>query len=623
MKDPPDITTNYRTIKVPLKKVLKHYDIIRPKIENAVFRVNDFATMGYEFLKLYLIDKFEKEEVLPKITKKLITGIFNTIGEKDAKGGRKPQTKTDDLRTFYDTIFSQIYDKKLSYSHLSYVLPILADEMIRCLETNIKTHFIDYLNKYINVSIRNPKELIIKQTIKDKKERMDAYKKLTLEIKGIKNDLIVGKIEKSIPKHHEWVKEHIKLFLPDKIVKNVAYDVKASPQKYIASAFLINKKIEDIGRRPYQVIPQRSNQVPKNITLNTSGIVEVLNDKNKEIYKIGYTQMSNNAKKYQKHTWQEILKLENKGIFQHKGYVFYNQIQTDGYSASLLFIRKDYYNKTYGTKMPKEGEDINFVIKQLNDMTKEDCDRLKGKKYVGIDPGKKKIVSMIDGQGTFYSYNNARRRYETYGKRSCEIILRERTVKKIADKEAVLSKQTNRTCDFNKCLAYLQAKSKILRDLKVFYQRPLFRKLSLRRFIKTQSAESKMLNEIEKKYGKEVVLGLGNWSNNISKQMKGCMSSPNKGIYKILSRRFEVIEVDEYLTSKTYHKDFTETLINLKVKKGKKNKPIHALLTLTGKKNGVILNRDKNASKNIQHILQTYLETQKRPTAFCRSKVDV
>lgn len=623
MKDPPDITTNYRTIKVPLKKVLKHYDIIQPKIESAVSKVNDFASMGYEFLKLYLIHKFSKGEVLPKITKKLITNIFNTIGEKDSKRGRKAETKIDDLKTFHDTIFSNIYNKKPSYSHLSYVLPILADEMVRCLETNIKTHFIDYLNKYINISIRHPEKVSIKQTITDKGERLDAYKKLNQDIKGIKNDLIMGKIEKSNPKYHNWVKEHIKLLLPGKIVNNVAYDVKATPQKYITPAFVINKRIEELGRRPYQVVPQRSNLVPKNITLNTSGIVEVLNDKNKDIYSIGYSEMSNNAKKYQKHTWQEILKLENKGIFQHKGYVFYNQIQTDGYSVSLLLIRKDYYNKTYGKKMPKEGEEIDFVIKQLKDMTKDECDKLRGRKCVGIDPGKKQIVSMIDDKGIFYSYSNARRRYETYGKRSCEIILRERTEKGIADKEALLSNHTNRTCDFEKCRDYLEEKSGLIGDLKDFYERPVFRKLALRRFIRTQSAESKMLNEIEKKYGKNIVLGLGNWSNNVSKQMKGCMSSQNKGIYKILCRRFDVVEVDEYKTSKTYHKDFTKTLTNLKVKKGRKNKPVHALLTLTGTKNGVILNRDKNASQNIQIILQTYITTQTRPEAFCRSIVDV
>jgi hypothetical protein len=70
MKEPPDqnlISSNYRTIKVPLKKVLKHFDIniIQPKFEESVLRVNQFATIGYEFLKLYVLHLFENKIELP------------------------------------------------------------------------------------------------------------------------------------------------------------------------------------------------------------------------------------------------------------------------------------------------------------------------------------------------------------------------------------------------------------------------------------------------------------------------------------------------------------------------------------------------------------------------------
>ena len=59
MKEPPDPKSNYKTIKVPLKKVLKHYNIIQPKFEDSVLRVNQFATITYEFLKLYVLHLFE------------------------------------------------------------------------------------------------------------------------------------------------------------------------------------------------------------------------------------------------------------------------------------------------------------------------------------------------------------------------------------------------------------------------------------------------------------------------------------------------------------------------------------------------------------------------------------
>ena len=127
-----------------------------------------------------------------------------------------------------------------------------------------------------------------------------------------------------------------------------------------------------------------------------------------------------------------------------------------------------------------------------------------------------------------------------------------------------------------------------------------------------------MLNEIEKKFGKNLLLGLGDWSINTSHQMKGCMSSLNKGISKLLMKRFEVISVDEYKTSKIYNKNMTDELTNVKIKKGKKNKSIHALLTPKRNPNGVILNRDINASKNILSIMKEYLNTQKRIPIFSR-----
>jgi hypothetical protein len=144
--------------------------------------------------------------------------------------------------------------------------------------------------------------------------------------------------------------------------------------------------------------------------------------------------------------------------------------------------------------------------------------------------------------------------------------------------------------------------------------------MRLRRYINTKKSQDVMLNEIEQKFGSrdEVLLGLGNWSNNQTKQMKGCMSSPNKGIYRILSQRFDIVEVDEFKTSKIYNNDLSQELVNLKVKKGKHFRSVHSLLTLTGKKDGVILNRDKNAAKNILLILSTYMKNQTRPAAFCR-----
>jgi len=75
------------------------------------------------------------------------------------------------------------------------------------------------------------------------------------------------------------------------------------------------------------------------------------------------------CKKYQKHVWSKILKLEKRSIFNHKDYVFYNQLTTDGFSCSLLFILKKYKDKKYGDKIPKNPDEEN-IIKNINTLTK-------------------------------------------------------------------------------------------------------------------------------------------------------------------------------------------------------------------------------------------------------------
>ena len=479
-----------------------------------------------------------------------------------------------------------------------------------------------YLCKYINVLIRYPLVDAVKNSKLSKEERKVQYQGINKEIRDIKNDVITMKIEKSNEKYHQFIKDTISLFPKDSIKKNnLIYNVKASPQKYILASLQLNKKIEEQGKKCYQVFCQRSNYVPKTITLNTSGVIEVINDTKNEIYGIGYSQMNNNAKRYQKQAWREILKLENKQLFNHRDYIFYNQIQTDGVSANILFIRKEFYNKTYGQRLPQYDEVIEFEIKQLEKLTKDECEKYKQMKLVGIDPGKKDIITMVDEDGNYYSYSNCRRRNDTYLKRSNQILLVEKKKNGIIETETKLSSFNKRTLDVDKFEKYLLTKQSCTTTLREFYEKPLFRKLNLRRFCKTKSSEDKMLNEIGKKFGKNLLLGLGDWSVNSSYQMKGCMPTPNKGIAKLLKKRFEVISIDEYNTSKLYNRDLSKELTNVKVKRGKKSKSIHTLLTPTRNPNGVILNRDRNACKNILLIMKEFLQTQKRKAEFSRKQI--
>ena len=63
--------------------------------------------------------------------------------------------------------------------------------------------------------------------------------------------------------------------------------------------------------------------------------------------------------------------------------------------------------------------------------------------------------------------------------------------------------------------------------------------------------ENTYLTKEEIKKGKKIVILHGDYSR--TTQMKGCISTPNIGMKKILLSRFDIVEVNEFNTSKLYN----------------------------------------------------------------------
>ena len=110
--------------------------------------------------------------------------------------------------------------------------------------------------------------------------------------------------------------------------------------------------------------------------------------------------------------------------------------------------------------------------------------------------------------------------------------------------------------------------------------------------------------------------------------VKSSRGPKSKGENKKLLEEFQELykfdELDEFRTSKLYHKSKTETL-NLKVldKKGKSRK-LHAVLTCKMEpKRMDCINRDTNACYNMRYITTNYYlkckkKRKNRPIEFCR-----
>ena len=642
IKKPPDINKEdkkelneqvYRTIKCPLKSILKQCDKLQPIIEQCVKDINEIVILAYQFIRLYLLNKFTNNKELPNVNKQFILDVLKTVSSTvTTKGKQKSENKIsnkegkDDIKLFYNDVFYKLVNKKLSYSNKTFILDKMADEMLRCIETNISTHFLKHLFKFINCKFKKPKTIDIKKE-KDKSKRKELYKELNNDIRNLKSDIIDRQILDSKEEYHQWIKDNVNLILPEKFTKSIPYDIKANPTKYIKYSMYINNETEKLGAKPYAFIPQRNNIIMKNIVLNTSGITDLISSKYEELFNYKKSNLILNCKKYQSHIWSKILKLEKQSIFNNKNYTFYHQIITDGFNCCLLFILKKYKNKKFGDKIPKYKENDDEFIK-LNGLTKDECNRyLNGNyKFISNDPGVNCPLNLIDEENNFFQYSNCRRRVETYTKRTKQIIQNEKEKKGIVKKETKLSKFNSRTLNPKEYEKFIVQKTKTNNEVKDFYNNILFRKLNFRRFVYTLQSEQNLLNEIENKYltkedtekGKKILIFYGNYSRTIN--MKNKMPTPGIGIKRLIASRFEILETDEFRTSKLYNKTFKE-LINVKVRKGKHSKKLHQVLTPKEETEKCIrVNRDKNACMNILHLGKYYLENQSRPKEFQREK---
>ncbi len=145
----------YRVVKCPLKSVLKNYITIQPVIEKTVLIMNDISILTYQFIRLYLLNKFNNNQKLPTINTQLILDIMRTVSYTDEKRGKRIKEKyienKTEIRTFYKDIFIDLVPEyKPCYTHKNHILTQTANEILTGIKTNMSNHFVKQLFKYIN-----------------------------------------------------------------------------------------------------------------------------------------------------------------------------------------------------------------------------------------------------------------------------------------------------------------------------------------------------------------------------------------------------------------------------------------------------------------------------------------
>lgn len=310
-------------------------------------------------------------------------------------------------------------------------------------------------------------------------------------------------------------------------------------------------------------------------------------------------------------------------------YSFDHTIITDCCSASIRFIHKDQLEEvndkkermSNGKKGIKNDKPIKKKQRVINTVEFPYIDEVDKKvlegKTVYVDPGKRDLFTIIDDDNNMLRYSNKRRVRETRRIRYQRLIKNYKDKCGISNLENKLSDYNSKSCNLEKYKEYLNKKNEINEKLFSLYEDKRFRQYKWYGFINRKRAEDNMLNLIEKKYGKDTKIIMGDWC--ISKQMRNFISTPNIGIKRKLKERFDVYNIDEFRTSCLYHK--TENKGNNLYLPDKKERlrKLHSVLTfkMENSRRGCI-NRDYNGCINMRKLFHSYMKDGTRPLRYQR-----
>ena len=629
MRKPPD---KYKCIKLPINSILNNNEEsqnIFNTIQDAVYRTNYITTKTSLLLRLWCLDKYHNGIDIPFINENTIKMCMKSLIL--ASSGPKP--KNNNLLLLNE--FKNLHNFTLEDGvNLSSILNYYAITILTSIETNIKMHFFDYVNRFINSYFK----VFYKDEITNKEFKKQLFKDLYV----VKNDILNGTLKANV-KFHNWINEYRFKIVPEEFEINYYYDVKATPQKYLKYMIFMNIELEKIEGKMYQFFPLQSSIIPNHIQIDTKSVIELLVDKGKKEY-------LDNIEVNKEFLWDKFFNITQK----IKDYKFDNTIITDGYATSLRFIHNDYIEgeKIKKEKMKKGRKDAKEMTEEYKEKKKLDkkilqdekkeLNKLKQKdkpkkiekiqefpyiddvekvdlegKHIFIDPGKRSLFTMMNDDGKFYSYTNKQRVNETKRLKYQNILKKYRDELEITSKENELSLYNSKSCNINKYREFITKKINTNEVLYKLYQNNKFRQYKWYAFINKKRTEDNMLNKIEKTYTKDSIIIIGDWS--IGKQMKNFISTPNLSLKRKLQERFKVYNIDEYRTSCLNYK--TEELSkNLYlVDKRNKERKMHSILTykMENKRNGCI-NRDKNGCKNIQKVFNYYIEYDERPERYKR-----
>lgn len=670
-------------------RVIKPVEPFIVTLNNYIFKTNTIVTNTCNFINAFVIHEFVTNKSITKITIPYINLVMKTVSKRENTDGRPSKSKNN-FNSFFESKFKKtMTDENYAYDdRLSFVLKYEAMDILTNIEVNITEHYIDHLYKFVNIYFKLKQKLIKLKEITNKDTQKKVSEEMFNELNKIKRDLIQNQpnlkklVFESSKQHHEWIKTTKKHIMPQrKFAKNsIHYDVHVKPQDYLGYMIWINRQFEHYSTESntiklFHAMPLRTSFIPKHITLDTAGLINIFNDKG------GNKQMFAHINDNKDEIWSRYFKTNSKN-FLKKGYEFSGTIKTDGVSISISFVKQEMknqngkikkYTKTETNEIEKKRD--NLENKYIEDV--ENIDKIfENKSYICIDPNAGDLIHGIVGNFEKYkdndvditiekhfNYTRNQRRKECKVKKYKQIrneltsekikldpkspiatmIAKMKSIEEkvfnatILEVQNVLSNYNSKTCNLNNFLNYVACKNMIDVIIRDVYRQKIFRKLKINTHINAKKSESKMVTNLKEKIGnpEKVIIIYGDYDDK-GNHIKGKESIVSKKLRKVLREvGYKVYLINEYNTSALcniceHRTEECLTRISKKPKyKGKNKKEevwglrrcsnLNCLATTKkGKKCRRLYNRDDNACMNMIKIVEHIRRYGKRKANYCR-----
>jgi hypothetical protein len=674
---PPD---KYKTVKCSLNAIFKdkkYYELLF----SATNRNNQLVIHTYQFLRLWILDKYRKNIIIPIITETVIKMAFKALIKNSC--GPKPKGSNLDLlnefNIFYENKYKKLgYDDKISGHNLSQILNYTATSIITSIENNIKINFISYLKRFVNASFKNLRKLIYDTTEEYPKQlKKNLRDDIDKDIFDIKQDLINNTL-KSRSIHHKWINENRNKILPTIYDNSYEFDIKNNPQKYLKYMIHMCQIIEEKEMKMFQFFPLRTDNIPKFIPIDTKTLVELFIEE-------GNNKYNEDIEGYKEELWTTYFNL-NHPIFTQSNYRFDYRISTDCFSVSIQLLHNSFiepqrlkklnmknkkkemknncknmtqqqkeeykinlkniekendlkYKLRFKETTDKMKQDFNKLSKEeklkikqtidkkklekyiefpyLEDLNETKLNKLKKSNWCVLDPGKRCLLYMKNSNGIRLRYTNKTHLKRTKRLKYQRLLQNYKRNQNISQIENELSSYNSKSVNYKKFKKFIKKKNELNKILLEKYKDDIFRKYKWYGYINRKKAETDLIRDIKKTFGKDVNIIYGDWS--IGHSMRNFISTPNLGLKNKLLEYYPIYNLDEYRTSCINYK--TETLTEnfyLPDKKGKSRK-MHSILTYqTESKRLGCINRDENSVNNMIKLVNYYFEYKDRPEVFKR-----